>query len=79
MSEKAIVTAIELDFIFQQQPMPSYHSFHFDAHYNGFTQTREESQQPITPTCIQFTSALSETLTSRCPVLPYTTSFQEEI
>lgn len=28
---------MELDFIFQRQPMPSYRSFHFDAYYNSFT------------------------------------------
>lgn len=71
-SEKAIVAAIELDFIFQQQPMPSYRSFHFDAYYNSFTQTWEESLQPITPTCFQFTSAFPETLTPPCPTLHYT-------
>ena len=72
---KAIVAVIELDFILQQQPMPSYHSFHFDAYYNSFTQTWEESQQPITPTCIQFTSALPETLTPPCPTMHCTASF----
>ena len=71
---KAIVAAIELDFIFQRQPLPSYRSFHFDAYYNSFTQTREESQQPITPTCIQFTSALAEMLTPPCPTLHCTAS-----
>lgn len=71
---KAIVAAIELDFIFQRQPLPSYRSFHFDAYYNSFTQTREESQQPITPTCIQFTSALPEMLTPPCPMLHCTAS-----
>lgn len=55
--------------------MPSYRSFHFDAYYNSFTQTWEESQQPITPTCIQFTSALPETLTPPCPSLHWTTFF----
>lgn len=72
---KAIAAAIELDFIFQRQPMPSYRSFHFDAYYNSFTQTWEESQQPITPTCIQFTSALPQTLTPPCSTLHCTLFF----
>ena len=72
---KAIVAAIELDFIFQRQPMPSYRSFHFDAYYNSFTQTWEEFQQPITPTCIQFTSSLPQTATPPCPTLHCTLFF----
>lgn len=62
MSEKAIVAAIELDFIFQLQPLPSYCRFYGDVCYYSFTQIWEE-QQPITPTCIQFMAALSKTLT----------------
>ena len=33
---KAIVAVMEL--VFQQQPMLSYHFFHFDAYYSSFTQ-----------------------------------------
>lgn len=66
---EAIVAAIELDFIFQQQPLPPYRSFHFDASYNSFTVTQEESQQPVTPTCSRLTSALPQTLSPSCFIL----------
>lgn len=44
---EAIVAAEELDSIFQQLPMPSYHSFHFDAYYNSCAQTQGESHQTM--------------------------------